>query len=630
MFKRLLIANRGEIAVRIARTARRLGIETIAVYSEADANALHVRSADRALRIGPAPAAESYLNIAAVLEAARAGKADAIHPGYGFLAENAEFAEAVAAAGLIFVGPSADAIRAMGLKDRAKAVMATAGVPVVPGFSCDGISPRDVARKAAEIGFPVLIKPVAGGGGKGMHRVGGAGDLSAALEAASREAKASFGDDRLLIEKYVSRPRHIEVQVFGDTHGNVIHLFERDCSLQRRHQKIIEEAPAPAIPGAVRGAITSAAVKAAEAVSYAGAGTVEFIADASAGLRADKFWFMEMNTRLQVEHPVTEEVTGLDLVEWQLRVAAGAPLPMAQKDIHLNGHAIEARIYAEDPDHGFVPSIGRLEHLKLPEDVRVDSGVSEGDGVTMYYDPMIAKVIAHAPTRALAIEALSSSLARTEIAGVRTNNRFLIEMLSQPAFRAGDIDTGLIDRCHARTTESVSVPADVLAAAAAYVVRASATGSGRAHDPWSRPDGFRIGPRTPPVIEFLIDGKREGTTAGVDAPDLPVVGLSNGTVCVFRDGAAFELKPYDPLARAEAEGEAADRIVSPMPGKVTRVLVKDGERVAKGQALAILEAMKMEQTLSAPADREIESVLVVPGDQVSEGAVIIQFKGAAA
>ncbi len=422
MFKTLLIANRGEIACRIMRTAQRMGISTVAVYSDADANSAHVALADRAVRIGPPPPRESYLSIAAVLAAAKSSGADAIHPGYGFLSENADFAEACAAAGIAFVGPPASAIRAMGLKDRAKALMAKAGVPIVPGYLGDDQSTDQLMKEAAKIGYPVLIKAVAGGGGKGMRRVDDASAFVAALEGAKREARSAFGDDKVLIEKYVSRPRHIEVQVFADTRGNAVHLFERDCSLQRRHQKVIEEAPAPGMSAAMRKSIGEAAVKAAKAVNYVGAGTIEFIADASDGLKPDRIWFMEMNTRLQVEHPVTESITGTDLVEWQLRVAAGEPLPKKQSELHINGHAIEVRLYAEDPQKGFLPSIGTLERLRLSHNVRVDTGVREGDTVTPFYDPMIAKVIAHDTTREAAAARLAAALEESQVAGLQTNN----------------------------------------------------------------------------------------------------------------------------------------------------------------------------------------------------------------
>jgi len=448
VFSSVLIANRGEIAARVARTAKRLGLRTIAVYSEADAGALHVRLADEAHLIGPAPAAESYLAAERLIDAAKRAGAECIHPGYGFLAENPEFAEACAAAGIVFVGPPPAAIRAMGLKDAAKALMEKAGVPVVPGYHGTRQEPKFLKEKAYEIGYPVLIKAVAGGGGKGMRRVDKHAEFETALAGAMREAKSAFGDDRVLVEKYVASPRHIEIQVFGDTRGNVIHLNERDCSLQRRHQKVIEEAPAPGMSAAMRGAMGEAAVAAAKAVGYAGAGTVEFIAEASKGLSADRFWFMEMNTRLQVEHPVTEAITGLDLVEWQFRVAAGEPLPLSQGEVRLNGHAAEARLYAEDPEKGFLPSTGRLVALEFPtgEGIRIDAGVTAGSEVTPYYDPMIAKLIAHGKDRAEALDRLGAALAHTRVAGPRTNLAFLTALVNAEGFRGEAFDTGLIDR----------------------------------------------------------------------------------------------------------------------------------------------------------------------------------------
>ncbi len=624
MFKTLLIANRGEIAVRIIKTVRRMGLATVAVYSDANARALHAQLADKAVRIGPAPASESYLRIDAILAAAKETGADAIHPGYGFLSENAAFAEACAKAGIIFVGPPADAIRAMGLKDRAKALMAKAGVAVVPGYLGKDQSEKVLQNEAVKIGFPVLIKAVAGGGGKGMRRVDAAKDFVAALEGAQREAKSSFGDDRVLIEKYVSRPRHIEIQVFADSHGNAVSLFERDCSLQRRHQKVIEEAPAPGMPEAMRKAMGEAAVKAAKAVGYVGAGTVEFIADASAGLKADRFWFMEMNTRLQVEHPVTEAITGLDLVEWQLRVAAGEKLPKAQSELKINGHAIEARLYAEDPNNNFLPSVGNLERLRFPEGVRVDSGVREGDAVTMYYDPMIAKIIAHGASRGEAIGKLADGLSQIEIAGVWTNNAFLIRALHEPDFVKGDVDTGFIER-HQKTLlpAETAPPADVLAAAASFVVREAANEEGR---PWDARDGFRLLGRARPVVEFLVGETRKLVEAPLAAPALPVLRQANGDLAVFDHGETHVLKLYDPLAAADAGGVASSGIKAPMPGKVTRVLVKAGERVSRGQPIATLEAMKMEHTLSAPGDAVIASVEAQAGDQVAEGVPIVTFE----
>ncbi len=625
MFKSLLIANRGEIAVRILRTAKRLGLWTVAVYSDADAQAAHVARADKSVRLGPAPARESYLKGDAIIAAARATGAEAVHPGYGFLSENAEFAEACAAAGLVFVGPPPSAIRAMGLKDRAKALMEKAGVAVVPGYLGDDQSPKALEREAARIGFPVLIKAVAGGGGKGMRRVDDTKEFAAALEGAKREARSSFGDDRVLVEKYVSRPRHIEIQVFADTHGNAVSLFERDCSLQRRHQKVIEEAPAPGMPEAMRAAMGEAAVRAARAVGYAGAGTVEFIADASDGLKADRFWFMEMNTRLQVEHPVTEAITGLDLVEWQLRVAAGEKLPKSQEELSISGHAIEARLYAEDPQNDFLPSPGKLERLKFARGVRVDSGVREGDTVTTAYDPMIAKVIAHDATREGAAGKLAAALGETEVAGVRTNNAFLIRALRDPDFVAGDVDTGFISRHRsALIPPHADPPADILGDAAYFAVHEEDM-TARAYDPWNARDGFRLSSPARPAVEFAVGEKRQV----VEAPDAPgrasVMRLANGDIAAMAHGETFVLRLYDPLAVADAAGAASDWIAAPMPGKITQVLVKAGDRVARGQPLAVLEAMKMEQTLAAPADAEVASVEAAAGEQVADGAVIVRF-----
>jgi propionyl-CoA carboxylase alpha chain/3-methylcrotonyl-CoA carboxylase alpha subunit len=471
---RLLVANRGEIARRIFRTARRLGIACLAVYSDADASAPHVAEADEAVRIGPAPSADSYLNASAILEAARQSGADAIHPGYGFLSENADFAEAALAAGLIWVGPPPAAIRAMGLKDEAKRLMAAAGVPVTPGYLGEDQSPARLAREAKAIGWPVLIKAVAGGGGKGIRKVDRPEDFAEALAAARREAAAAFGDDRVLLETFVPRPRHIEVQVFGDAHGNVAHLFERDCSLQRRRQKVVEEAPAPGMDAGARDALCAAAVRAAKAVGYQGAGTVEFIADASQGLRADRIWFMEMNTRLQVEHPVTEAITGLDLVEWQLRVAAGEPLPLSQDQIRMSGHAIEARLYAEDPAAGFLPSIGPLTHFVLPCGVRVDSGVETGGAITPYYDPMIAKLTVHGADRPEALAKLQHACASVEVWPVRTNAGFLARLLDAPEVRDGRADTGFIEANLETLAAQPRPSASALAAAARTLAAGSA------------------------------------------------------------------------------------------------------------------------------------------------------------
>ncbi len=621
MFSKILIANRGEIACRVIRTARRMGVATVAVYSDADTGAMHVAMADEAIHIGPAPARESYLKGDVILAATKKTGAQAIHPGYGFLSENAEFAEACAAAGLVFVGPPADAIRAMGLKDRAKTLMAKAGVAVVPGYLGDDQAPKHLAAEAAKIGYPVLIKAVAGGGGKGMRKVDAAAEFDAALESAKRESKSSFGDDRVLIEKYVTRPRHIEMQVFADSHGNAVHLFERDCSLQRRHQKVLEEATAPGMPDAMRKAMGEAAVKAAKAVGYVGAGTVEFIADASEGLKADRFWFMEMNTRLQVEHPVTEAITGFDLVEWQLRVAAGEKLPAAQKDIHAKGHAVEARLYAEDPQKGFLPSIGKLERLRLPDGIRVDTGVREGDTVSPFYDPMIAKVIAWDETREAAIAKLAGALAQTQVAGVHTNNAFLIRCLRNSDFISGNIDTGFIARHENDLLPHIAMPQDVLDAAARQVMREFERGD----DPWSAQDGFRLAGKPEQTTSFMVDGKRVFIPLPAPHSNAHTLRLANGDIAVIENGETWTVKPYDPFEAADASASASDRVIAPMPGKVIQLLARVGEKVKKGQPLAVLEAMKMEHTLAAPADATVDAVDVAQGDQVNEGAVIVRF-----
>jgi 3-methylcrotonyl-CoA carboxylase alpha subunit len=646
MFRSLLVANRGEIAIRVMRTARRMGLRTIAVYSDADANAAHVAAADEAYRIGPAAPRESYLNATSILAAAKESGAEAIHPGYGFLSENAAFAEACAAAKIVFVGPPPEAIRAMGLKDRAKALMAKAGVPVVPGYLGEDQSPSMLAAEAAKIGFPVLIKAVAGGGGKGMRKVDSAVGFAAALDGAKREAKSAFGDDRVLIEKYVSRPRHIEMQVFGDTHGNAVHLFERDCSLQRRHQKVIEEAPAPGMTEAMRARMGEAAVKAAKAVGYVGAGTVEFIADASDGLKEDRFWFMEMNTRLQVEHPVTEAITGLDLVEWQLRVAAGEALPKRQSEMHARGHAIEARLYAEDPDRGFLPSVGQLEILRLPEErdgIRIDAGVRQGDEVTIHYDPMIAKVIAWDATREGAAAKLAAALANTEVAGVRTNAGFLVRALRQSDFVAGEIDTGFIERHSAELMPvRTGPPAQILARAAMFIVE-ERRALHRSGDPWDAQDGFRLAGDSSETIEFIVGDKRavvrivhrrggdmslivEGRNFDLHSHSGSVARLSSGAIAVMDAGETWTLSLFDPFAAADAADAATDRVTTPMPGKIVQVLVKPGDKVKQGQPLAVLEAMKMEHTLSAPADAKVASVDVAPGDQVAEGTTVVRFE----
>jgi acetyl/propionyl-CoA carboxylase alpha subunit len=627
----ILVANRGEIARRVFATARRLGLQTVAVYSEADADASHVRDADRAVLIGPAAARDSYLVPERIIAAAVQAGADAVHPGYGFLSENAAFAEAVIAAGLAWIGPPPAAIRAMGLKDAAKALMDKAGVPVTPGYLGEDQDPATLAREAERIGYPVLIKAVAGGGGKGMRRVDGPAEFDAALTSAKREAAASFGDDRVLLETYVTRPRHIEVQVFGDSHGNVVHLFERDCSLQRRHQKVIEEAPAPGMTEEARAAVTAAAVRAAQAVNYVGAGTVEFIADASEGLRPDRIWFMEMNTRLQVEHPVTEMVTGLDLVEWQIRVAAGEPLPLRQNEIRLSGHAVEARLYAENPASGFLPSTGDLEHFQLPPGVRIDAGVEEGGRITPFYDPMIAKLISHAATREEAITGLCEACDGVEVWPVKTNAGFLARCLDAPGFIAGDLDTGFIERNLAELTGPAQPSAAALAAAAAASMIADDSGiSEQAPSPWRELVGFRLNAPSTTAVRLFLDG-RPVMAATVDAATeaRSVLLDGEGQIVVFEHGEAFAFATSPPSA-SSVEGAGGDgQIRSPMPGKVTAVSVKAGDMVAKGQPLLTLEAMKMEHALAAPFDGKVESLTVEAGAQVSEGAVLAILAAAA-
>ena len=610
MIKSLLIANRGEIACRIIRTARRMGIRTVAVYSDADANALHVRSADEAVHIGPSAARESYLVGEKIIAAAKQTGAEAIHPGYGFLSENAEFAQAVIDAGLIWVGPNPASITAMGLKDAAKERMIAAGVPVTPGYLGEDQSPERLQSEADAIGYPVLIKAVAGGGGKGMRRVDAAGDFVDALASCQREAASSFGDDRVLIEKYILSPRHIEVQVFGDTHGNIVHLFERDCSLQRRHQKVIEEAPAPGMDAETRASVCAAAVAAAKAVDYVGAGTIEFIADTSEGLRADRIWFMEMNTRLQVEHPVTEEITGQDLVEWQLRVASGEPLPRRQDELSINGWAMEARLYAEDPAKGFLPSTGRLDifHLEPGEGGRIDTGVTEGAEISPFYDPMIAKVIAHGADRAEAIAHLSAMLDDSAIWPVKANAGFLVKALAHPDFTAGTVDTGLI----AREGDALMPPQRPSDGALTQAAMAMV--------PQSLQAGFRLNAPDKRTARFLLDGQAvevilHGPGSAEPAPSM----------LVAEGGQVWRLEPW--RTEGGAGGHAGDgAILAPMPGRVIAVDVKAGDRVAKGQKLLTLEAMKMEHTLSAPFDGTVAELNASPGAQVEVEALLAQIE----
>ncbi len=621
MITSLLIANRGEIACRIIRTARKLGIRTIAVYSDADASALHVRSADEAVHIGASPARESYLIGERIIAAAKQTGAQAIHPGYGFLSENAEFAEAVQAAGLIWVGPNPDSIRAMGLKDAAKKLMQDARVPVTPGYLGEDQSPERLQSEADRIGYPVLIKAVAGGGGKGMRRVDAAADFADALASCQREAASSFGNTQVLIEKYILAPRHIEVQVFGDSHGNIVHLFERDCSMQRRHQKVIEEAPAPGMDKATRFAVCEAAVKAARAVNYVGAGTIEFIADASQGLHADRIWFMEMNTRLQVEHPVTEAITGVDLVEWQLRVASGEPLPLRQEQLSINGHAIEARLYAEDPAKGFLPSTGKLEVLDFHGDARVDTGVEAGSTISPFYDPMIAKLICHDDTRDHAIARLRTELSYLTVWPVRTNAGFLHRLLDDMDFRAAQLDTGLIER------RGEALLIDPLPGAADLTRALS----------WLDSD--------PSSDTYLIARGLEGFRLNRGAETRRAVSVNGARVAFDIDGgesfAHFHLHPNDGAALLVFEGATfrvtADRteggaggaagdgaILAPMPGRIVSVEVSEGQAVIAGQKLLVLEAMKMEQALLAPFDGVVESLSATPGAQVQVDTLLVK------
>ncbi|WP_428485155.1 acetyl/propionyl/methylcrotonyl-CoA carboxylase subunit alpha [Rhodopila sp.] len=657
MFRSLLIANRGEIACRIARTARRMGMETIAVFSEADARALHVQVADRAYPIGPAPARDSYLNIPRIIAAARAAGAEAIHPGYGFLSENPDFAEACAAADIGFVGPPASAMRAMGSKSAAKALMERSDVPLLPGYHGDRQEADFLADQAARIGFPVVIKAVSGGGGRGMRVVWSAADFATALGSARQEAASAFGDDRVLIERYLQQPRHIEVQVFADTHGNVVHLFERDCSAQRRHQKVIEEAPAPNLSATQRETMGAAAVAAARAVGYVGAGTVEFVTDSSG------FFFLEMNTRLQVEHPVTEMTTGFDLVEWQLRVAAGEALPVTQAAITLSGHAIEARIYAEDPAHDFAPSVGRLALFRTPpatEDVRVDTGFASGDTISIHYDAMLAKLICHGPTREAALRRMRQALAGCAVVGVASNLDLLGRIVADGRFGAGGIDTGFIAR-HAATllAGQGTPPLEVLAVAALCVLDTETTATADAGDPfspWNEHDlwwvnaiparvlGFTDGAATHPVSVT-----REGTAWRLQVAGQAVVGMAealgdgwlrvslNGVwrtvtamldehVVTVRDaGSTWRLRLPDPLAAGDEQEDAGDRLVAPIPGLVTEVSAAAGDRVTRGQVLVVLEAMKTVFRLAAPADTIVASVSCSVGDMVQEAQMLVAF-----
>ena len=669
MFRKVLIANRGEIACRIMRTAERLGVATVAVYSDADASAPHVAMAGEAVRLGPAPAAESYLLTDKVLAAAKATGADAIHPGYGFLSENARFAKAVRDAGLIFIGPPTDAIHAMGAKDNAKAIMEKAGVPVVPGYYGEDQSDENLAASAAEIGYPVLLKAAMGGGGKGMRVVTRPEDLAEAAASARREGQSSFGDGRLLVEKYLVKPRHVEVQVFADAHGNTVHLFERDCSLQRRHQKVIEEAPAPGMGEELRQRMGAAAVAAAKAVGYENAGTVEFL------LAADEsFYFMEMNTRLQVEHPVTEMITGLDLVEWQFRVAAGEPLPLGQDALAINGHAVEARIYAEDPDNGFLPAPGMIRHLAFPEpsaNVRIDTGVAAGGEVSSFYDPMIAKLIVWDDTREAALRRMADALDAVEVVGPTVNRAFLKFLVQQPDFAAGDVDTGLIDRLDAAAYADDTAPDDAALAMASLAIvteraraaRATAARRGDPFSPWASSACWRVNDMAHQDLLFRW-GEAEATVAvtpvaggheirieradgdttlhadGEGTPDGLVTAVVDGEkrrarvvtagseITVFMAAKTSRFGLADPALMASADDAEAPVFAAPMPGTVVAVNVKAGDEVKAGTTLIVLEAMKMEHAIKAPVDGRISAVHYGVGDQVEEGRNLIAFEAA--
>ena len=664
MFKKILIANRGEIACRVAATARRMGVRTVAVYSDADALARHVRTCDEAVHVGGNAPRESYLQWQRIIDAALATGAQAVHPGYGFLSENEEFARACAGAGLVFIGPPAAAIAAMGSKSAAKTLMEKAGVPLVPGYHGSDNRPEFLAQEALRIGYAVLIKASAGGGGKGMRRVDRAQDFVDALASCQREAKSSFGNDHVLVERYVTRPRHIEIQVFGDTQGQCIYLFERDCSVQRRHQKVLEEAPAPGMSQARRAEMGKAAVAAAKAVGYVGAGTVEFIAEPAddGDLR---FYFMEMNTRLQVEHPVTEAITSLDLVEWQLRVASGQPLPLRQDQLQMRGHAIEARICAENPDANFLPATGTLHVARWPERVefersddlaRVDSGVREGDAISPHYDSMIAKLIVWGEDRAQALARLASALAATHIMGLNTNVAFLRRVVASHSFATADLDTALIEREHSALFEAPPLPAEVAAAGVA-AHRLAAEAALEDADPWSRRDGWRLhggaqrrlslelaGVTLVPTLERLHDGATVLQLGGQRWPFTarPLGGARHDvqlgdarlTLSVYAQGERYAVfapqgsalvNEYDPIAHAADGAAEGGRLTAPMPGKVVSFLAKAGDRVQRGQALAVMEAMKMEHTISAPHDGVVEELLYGVGDQVAEGGELLRL-----
>ncbi len=668
MFKKILIANRGEIACRVIKTAQRLGVKCVAVYSEADAGARHVVLADEAYCIGPASATDSYLRGGKILEVAVKSGAEAVHPGYGFLSENADFAEACAKAGVVFIGPPPAAIRAMGSKSAAKDIMGKAGVPLVPGYHGEAQDAMLLQREADSIGYPVLIKASAGGGGKGMRTVDKAADFATALASCQRESKASFGDARVLLERYLTRPRHIEIQVFADTRGEALHLFERDCSVQRRHQKVLEEAPAPGMSQARRNAMGEAAVAAAKAIGYVGAGTVEFIAEPGAGGSAGTFYFMEMNTRLQVEHPVTEMITGLDLVEWQLRVACGEPLPRTQDELAVSGHAIEARIYAEDPAKNFLPSTGRITYLGTPAEsphVRIDTGVRAGDAITPFYDPMIAKLIVWDADRPAALARMRGALEQFQVLGVTTNTEFLARLVACEAFATADIDTGLIERNRAELLRAPPVAGDEVLALAALAellaiersAKARAAASGDPHSPWGECDGWRLNQDNHHIMVFRQGERDQAVTAhyrpGRFELDLPGgrhtltgawhadgsltarledavlqanVVRSGQTLDVFFRGTRYRLELHDP-ALHEIETDAhGGNLTAPMPGKIIAVLTAAGAKVAKGTPLIILEAMKMEHTIVAPGRGKVTQIHYKVGEQVDEGVELLGFE----
>ncbi|MEY4369436.1 MAG: hypothetical protein RL564_1386 [Pseudomonadota bacterium] len=655
MFKKILIANRGEIACRVAATARRLGIRTVAVYSQADAQSQHVAMCDESILIGPAPAKESYLKMERIISAARDTGAEAIHPGYGFLSENEAFAAACEASSVVFIGPPVSAIRAMGSKSAAKALMEKARVPLVPGYHGERQESDFLRQQADAIGYPALLKASAGGGGKGMRIVERSEDFEAALASCKREAINSFGDDRVLVEKYLQRPRHIEIQVFADTQGNYVYLFERDCSVQRRHQKVLEEAPAPGMTPERRQAMGEAAVNAARAVGYVGAGTVEFIAN-----QDGSFYFMEMNTRLQVEHPVTELITGTDLVDWQLRVAAGGPLPLQQQDVHIDGHAIEARIYAENPEKGFLPSTGTLLHLMLPDavnfaqgHVRIDAAVRQGDAITPHYDPMIAKLIVHGDDRSQALARMQQALNAIEIVGPSTNVAFLSRLIATPAFTDAELDTGLIERHHALLFPPAdAVPVEMLAL---WLAKLMASDTAR-HDPWDSVQGWRLNGSYRRTLRFECDDQdfelnleysRDGwrmTTQSqqallnhiaIDQADVSIqidgrhlsgrVVRDDDRFHVFWQGQHRVISWSDPIAHAGESESEGGRLTAPMPGKIVQLMVDEGTSVEKGAPLLIMEAMKMEHTISAPANGKVEALNYAVGDQVAEGAQLLSF-----